>query len=361
MQAVAAFPTSSTPGLVQVDQPPAPAAGQVLCRTLELGVCGTDREILLSRQPLVPPGGEFLILGHECLAEVVAVGSGVDQFQLGELVVPVVRRPRSGGAEHARVDFLPFGQYTERGIVWEHGFSQLLWLDEPRHLFRVEPELASVAVLTEPLAVAAKAIHEAICVQQARLGATAWVSPPPRVLVTGMGPIGFAALLGSVRRGWPTTILGRDQPDSLRASLARSFGAEYLGSQDLDFHKLHESGDGFDLVLECTGSEEVIVESAAALAACGVMAWLGSSRAPRPSEVNLARMVRDGLLRNHIHLGTVNAAPRDFADALATLRHFQAALPSELGRLITARVTLKEALWHYEHRETQGIKTVVEF
>ena len=32
-----------------------------------------------------------------------------------------------------------------------------------------------------------------------------------------------------------------------------------------------------------------------------------------------------------------------------------------LDRLITARVPPQDALWHYEHRQPQGIKTVVEF
>ena len=33
----------------------------------------------------------------------------------------------------------------------------------------------------------------------------------------------------------------------------------------------------------------------------------------------------------------------------------------ELQSLITARVSQSESLWHYEHRQPQGIKTVVEY
>ena len=50
--------------------PPAPAAGEALCRTLELGICGTDREILHSAAPWTPVGEAHLILGHECLARI---------------------------------------------------------------------------------------------------------------------------------------------------------------------------------------------------------------------------------------------------------------------------------------------------
>jgi len=71
--------------------------------------------------------------------------------------------------------------------------------------------------------------------------------------------------------------------------------------------------------------------------------------------------MRDSLLRNHLHLGSVNAAPRDFRDALAHLAQLKRNHARDLAALITARVRLENSLWHYEHRQPQGIKTVIEF
>jgi glucose 1-dehydrogenase len=148
MRGVAAFPESVAPRFVELPEPAPPGVGQVLCRTLELGICGTDREILASAQPWTAPGAEFLVLGHECLARVVAVGPGVASVRAGDLVVPLVRRARPlppgegrgegnsppGGARQRgrRVDMLPIGHYVERGIVIEHGFSLPYWLYEPQ-------------------------------------------------------------------------------------------------------------------------------------------------------------------------------------------------------------------------------------
>ena len=53
------------------------------------------------------------------------------------------------------------------------------------------------------------------------------------------------------------------------------------------------------------------------LAARGAMAWLGSVRVPRPTTANVERLMRDGLLRNHVYIGCVNAAPREPYAALA--------------------------------------------
>jgi len=333
LSAIASFPGVTLPGFVTMPEPAAPGPGEVLCRTLELGVCGTDREILHSANPWVPPGEKFLVLGHECLAEILAVGSGVTEYRPGELVVPAVRRPKPG--------------------------EKRRWLDRPEHLYRVPPAIASLAVFAEPLAVAEKGANEASALQAARLGEQEWRDNPPRVLVTGMGPIGFAAVLAAVARGWPVSMYGRDEPDTFRAKLARELGATYIPAEKMNWEPADAERDGFDLCLECTGSDDLMLAAAGTLRSCGIMVWLGSTRLPEPASHNVAKLMRDGLIRNHLHIGTVNAAPRDFHDALAHLAQLQKNFASQLASLFTARVKLEESLWHYEHRQPQGIKTVV--
>jgi glucose 1-dehydrogenase len=359
MLAIAAQAGSPRPGFIDACEPPSPGAGEVLCRTLQVGVCGTDRDILESQEPLLPPGEDHLVLGHECLARIEVVGPEVRDFRPGDLVVPVVRR--SGGVSSERVDLLPFGRYTERGIVHEHGFALPWFLDRPEHLFRVAEKLAPAAVFTEPLSVAEKAVNEALALQRGRLGEAAWSDPPPRVLVTGLGPIAFGAMLACSCRGWPVTVYGRDAEDTFRVELAAAFGAAYLPAAAYDFEPRDVEQDGFDLILECTGSDAVLVRAASSLAACGAMAWLGSARVPRPQERNVAQLMRHAVVRNHVHLGSVNAAPRDFRDALSHLAQLQATRPRELAAIFTDFVGPSDALWHYENRRPQGIKTVVMF
>lgn len=381
MRGIAAFAGTPRPGLVDIAEPASPAAGQVLCQSLELGICGTDREILESRRPAIPPGQPFLILGHECLARVIGVGPMAESQAIplsdrlpstapkpapptpiaeGDLVVPVVRRALAGH-ERRRVDMLSLGTFTERGIFDEHGFSTLLWLDEPRYLFRVPPELEPFAVLTEPLAVAAKGINEALLLQQARLEADIWRSPPPRVLVTGLGPIALAAVLMARIRDWPTFVYGRDDPQGPRPALVARLGGQYLPQADFDSEPADVERQGFDLILECTGNDDVPLATAGSLRGGGVMVWLGSQRDPQQKPRNVGRLIRDGLIRNNIFLGCVNAAPRDFQEALARLDQWMRRDAAALAQVITDRISQEEALGHLESRPRGSIKSVVMF
>jgi threonine dehydrogenase-like Zn-dependent dehydrogenase len=362
MLGIAAIPGEVKPRLVEAAEPSPPQAGQVLCQTIELGVCGTDREILHSREPQVPLDDKHLILGHECLARVVEVPAAASDSPatvVGDLVVPVVRRAKP--RQQRRVDMLALGQFTERGIFHEHGFSTPYWLDEPRYLVKVPEDLASVAILTEPIAVAEKGINEATLLQQARLGPAEWQKWPPRVLVTGLGPIGMAALLACRVRNWPTAVYGRDAADSPRAELVRAFSGAYLQADQEQFELTNVERDGYDLLLECTGSDDVLLGASRALASCGVAVWLGSTRTPCPAVHDVTRLMRESLIRNHLHIGCVNAALRDFQRALVDLAECQRRWPGLAARLITDRVGQRDALPHYVGRVKHGIKTVVDY
>ncbi len=357
MHGIAAFRETHIPQIVNLTQPPVPQHGQVLCRTLELGVCGTDREILSSQQPATPPNDNFLVLGHECIAQVEAVGPDVKNFSPGNLVVPLVRRAITPSPY--RCDLLSSEHFVERGIFRAHGFSAQQWIDNQEYLLPIHSKIKSLAVLAEPTSIAEKGINESILVQEARLGNNVWITHPPRVLVTGMGPIGFLAVIACRCRNWSVTHFGRDPQDSFRACLSKDFETTYTDHLDEPASLDDLVEKPFDLILECTGSDEVMLRAAQTLAPRGVMVWLGSSRQPRAQKRNAALLMRQGLARNNIFIGSVNSAPRDFHDALIHLTQMQEQFPQAMAKLITDRVTPDDSLWHYEHRRPQGIKTIV--
>jgi threonine dehydrogenase-like Zn-dependent dehydrogenase len=347
---------SKEPEQLEVERPE-PGPGEVLVRAVRVGVCGTDREIIESGEARVPEGDEFLILGHEALGRVEAVGEGVDAVAPGQLVAPTVRRSLTG--DHAcRVDLLDEGQYTERGIERHHGFAQEFWVERPEYLNPVSDALEEIAVLAEPFSIVEKAINEAELLQRARLGDACPPVKGCRALVVGPGPVGFAAAFACLARGYETAVAGRDEPGSEKVKLVESLGCEYVNTKTADFGALAEKGVTWDLVVEAAGVGSLVLEVAKALAPRGALALTGIKLEGKPASVDADRFMTETVMRNQLVLGSVNAAMRDFRDAIAHLEWANANFPEQIRRLITGRFPARDFAGAYT---SDGIKNVIEF
>src|SRR5512134_923201 len=70
-----------------------PHSRGVLVQVLRVGVDGTDKEINAAEYGQAPPGFDFLVIGHEGIGQVEAIGSNVTEVKPGDYVVATVRRP----------------------------------------------------------------------------------------------------------------------------------------------------------------------------------------------------------------------------------------------------------------------------
>src|SRR5215470_15943182 len=160
MKAVAVFPADRAVQIIDHPEPNIQASDQIKVRLLDVGVCGTDREIISFQYGTPPEGSDYLIIGHESLGQVVETSERVTKAKPGDLVVLTVRRPcphpsciacRSG-----RQDFCYTGDFTERGIKQRHGYMTEFVVEEESYVNVVPGALRDVAVLVEPLTIAEK-------------------------------------------------------------------------------------------------------------------------------------------------------------------------------------------------------------
>src|SRR5512140_1043771 len=170
MKAVAVFPESKRINLIdQSPQEKVPSAS-VRLKMLEVGICGTDKEIASFQYGTPPKGSDHLVIGHESLAEIDDIGAGVQGFSKGDLVVSMLRRPCTHPeclpCRLGRQDFCMTGDYIERGIKGIDGFMTGYVIDEAKYLHKVSRELRDVAVLVEPLTIAEKAFFQLETVQK---------------------------------------------------------------------------------------------------------------------------------------------------------------------------------------------------
>src|SRR5262249_7194049 len=118
MRAITVSPGVANSARLEDVPPPPVSDGAILVRTLALGVCGTDREIIAGEYGWSPPGQARLVLGHESLGRVeeAPTHSGLVS---GDLVVGVVRRPDPvpcPACAAGEWDMCRNGRYVERGI-----------------------------------------------------------------------------------------------------------------------------------------------------------------------------------------------------------------------------------------------------
>lgn len=343
MQALSIVPgRAGSLQLGQVDEPPA-QQGSVLVRTLAVGVCGTDRELIDGQYGEAPAGQDRLVLGHESLGRVVRAPEP-SGFATGDTVVGIVRHPDPVPCVNCALgewDMCRNGQYTERGIKQADGFAVQRWRAQPGFLVKVSPSLGVTGVLLEPASVIAKAWEHI-----ERIGRRArWA--PKRALVTGAGAVGLLAALLGRQRELEVHVFDRNDSGP-KPALARSLGARY--------HTKYPAID-FDVVIECTGAPSVIAQAVAGCAPGGIVCLTGLGGGHSVASFDAATLNQSLVLENRVVFGSVNANRRHYEAAARALARAERAW---LERLITTRVPLGEWEAAYEEREND-VKTVIVF
>jgi len=322
------------------------SAGSVLVQAIAVGVCGTDVEIVDGSYGWAPPGHARLVLGHESLGRVLDPGTS-GGLQKGDLVVGIVRRPDRVPCPSCAVgewDMCRNGQYTERGIKEIDGFMSERWRIEPEYAMKIDRSLGLLGVLLEPTTVVTKAWEQVFAVGQRSF----W--EPRRVLVTGAGPIGLLAALVAKQHGLEVHVLDRVESGA-KPELVRALGATY--------HTGVVAGVGFepDVIIECTGVGQVIVDSMQAMAAGGILCLTGVGAGGSSSGLKTADVAAEMVLRNNVIVGSVNANKRHWYKAGDSLAR---ADRKWLDRLITRREkpeNFQQALV----RKPDDIKVVIQF
>jgi threonine dehydrogenase-like Zn-dependent dehydrogenase len=357
MRAIAVFPGQRELRMVEVPPPVLAGEHDVLVRVREVGVCGTDREISEFHYGTPPAGREGLVLGHEAVGEVVDLAPSVHRLQRGDLVALTVRRPCKEAAcvacRSGRQDFCVTGHFKERGIKEADGFMTELVIEDERYLVPVPRALAEVAVLVEPLTIAAQASVQL----EAILRRYPWEPLDLRALVLGAGPIGLLGAMMLVARDIETVVFSLEPADGDRARLVRSFGAEYVSARDTPIADLAARIGPRDVVFEAVGAARVAFGALAALAPNGVCIFSGIPRPGKAIEVDLDGIMRRIVLNNQVVFGTVNASRAAFEAAVRQLEQFMGLFPDAVRGLITERARLEDAPSIL--RQGRGIKQVV--
>jgi threonine dehydrogenase-like Zn-dependent dehydrogenase len=302
-----------------------PTGEGVLLRVLEVGVCGTDREISEGLFGVAPDGERQLVIGHESLAEVAQDGHG---FSKGDLVCATVRRscghcPACG---EGSPDSCLTGDYSERGITRLDGFARELLLEDADQLVPIPRSLGRLAVLAEPTSICTRGIRHALTIGSRQ----PW--EPKRALVTGAGPVGLLSTMLLRLEGldvWTASL----EPSS---PIADALGAHYVSTKTTDLADLGP----FDIVIEAAGSAQLMLDAVGLLGRSGVACLLGIDGREGKAQIANRVIGVDAVLENRVLFGSVNARRDDWVAGVEALDRARSAFPGALEDLIGLRVPL---------------------
>ncbi|MGW6916856.1 zinc-dependent alcohol dehydrogenase [Kitasatospora sp. NPDC054939] len=290
--------------------PPAPGAGHLQLDLIRASICGTDVDEFVSGPHLIPFAAPHagsgltgpLVLGHEMVGRVAAVGEGVTGFAVGDLVVP------GSGVSCGECRYCLAGRtnlcagYYTLGLHADGGLAERV--NVPARITRSAGTCPpDVAVMAQPLAVALHAVRG--------IGA----EPGEAVAVIGLGGIGSLAVAACTAWGIDTIAVDVS-PARLRT--AEQFGARVLvdASREDAAAAIRRAtgGAGAEVVVETSGVPQGLRTAMSAVARGGHIRLVGLHRDPSP--LDLTRLVLEEM---RISTSKVHICDQDLPEALAML------------------------------------------
>jgi len=315
--------------------PPEPAPDEVLVKVLAAGICGTDLKLLHGHHGAYTEGGAELPItpGHEWGGVVVAVGEAVTRFAPGDLVTGET------GLGCLRCEYCLTGRHNlcpsvvETGIFGRDGAMRELHLHPEVFTHSAAGLTAEQAALVEPASVA---------VHACRRGR---VSLGDNVAVLGCGPIGLLAVQAARAFGARRVLAtSRSRP---KLDLASELGAgsvvkvtdEDLSAAAQDF----TSGEGFDTVIECSGSPQALEQALEIARPGGTLALVGGYEGP------LQHRLID-IVGKELDLAGCRGSPHVWPETIDLLRHGQI----KVEPVISHRFALRDYEKAFELAERGG-------
>jgi (R,R)-butanediol dehydrogenase / meso-butanediol dehydrogenase / diacetyl reductase len=259
------------PGDIRIESvadPDEPHDGEVIIEVTRGAICGTDSSEwahgpLLARPPVV--------LGHEFVGRVVAVGGGADGLSIGDRVVSGAGIS-CGVCEWCRAGRTNLcAEYRTLGLHVDGGLAE--YVRSPGFVCRRVPDQVSddAAALAQPLAVALHAVR--------RSG----LEPGQACAVIGVGGIGAFIVAAAVARG-ASPLIALDV-DDMRLETARRLGAPVsvnVRERSLSEAILeHTGGAGAHVVIEASGAPGSPAAALAAARRGGRVLIVGLQSEPR--------------------------------------------------------------------------------
>lgn len=271
--------TKRAPGFELIDTSvPKVGVGEVLLKVRYASICGSDVHLYQWKPWMAEHIKEIpRIVGHETAGEVVAVGEGVTEVQVGDFVV-LETHIACGSCYQCRTGRMHVCRNLKiLGFDIDGSFAEFIKVPA-RNCWKVPPSIPKEwASLMEPMGNAVDTVlAEPIAGQ--------------RIAILGCGPIGLMGI--AIAKACGASLVIASEPHSLRRELAKQMGADIIVNpkeQDLiEIVNSETNGEGVDAVAEMSGNPKAFLQAFEIVTPGGWIAWLGLLNQPvtfNPSDI----------------------------------------------------------------------------
>jgi len=339
---------------------------EVLIRTIFVGLCTTDREIFNGTLRRFSAGKNHLLPGHETVGQVIKKGCRADGINIGDFVVPTVRRGCGECANCAenKSDFCSTGKFTERGIIKEDGFMCSYFKEKPENLVIIPPELYEYAIFLEPMSIVQKAFSEAVNAQKNRISTNSAENKVfKKCLIAGCGTIGLMTAYYMNIRQIPFTGIDVASDSSLKAKQIRSLGGKYIAipqHEDSGKSANLNINEKFDIIIEAAGTASLSFALLDKLLPNGILVLLGLPGEEKELTIPGNRLCNNFVMNNNMIIGAVNANRNHFIQALELLQKISEQHGSSFINLITHRFPFQQFKAALKVSGEERVKVILE-
>ncbi|MGI6010246.1 MAG: zinc-dependent alcohol dehydrogenase [Ruminococcus sp.] len=319
---------------------PFPEENELLIKIHQCGICGSDIQIYHGQHPYAK---KPLVMGHECIAEVVKTGKNVKNVIKGDWITvqPQVfcgECPECNSGHTNVCENMKF-----MGVHIDGFFSEYAVVPEWNAIKLDNSENSDAAMLTEPAAVAVNASRRA------------GIQPGMYVVVIGAGTIGN--LTAQVCRQMGAKVLITDIQDS-KLDFAKKCDIDYcINTSDMDLKQGIKKGFGekqADLIIDCAAVSGVFGQMVQCAMGGSKIVLVGNYK--KEVTIDLSKIQRKEIdIR-----GVMQYNRNDFVGAIQLLKHRHIKTEGMISERFSLENLGKAFTYIEEHPEVMKVAIMME-
>lgn len=344
---------------------------EVLVKIRQVGIDGTDFNMVKHDSKDIAENKNEIVLGHELLGIVEQTGNKAKGVKKGDFVTMTVRRGCNicPPCLHGQSDMCMTGLFTERGIHKIDGFLTECVVDDEKYILKLPRGLEKYGIFVEPLSIAEKGIEQ-IRLIQSRMP---WACKHPNhsfdrnnwgdcktAFVIGAGPLGILATCLLRLADVNTYVLERKEEEHIKIKTIKRLGAKYIDIRKVSIPDAFKTAGNVNIIFEASGASEFAINMIPYMSRSSIYVMTGIPKGELHATFDAHAILRQIVRYNQVIVGTVNSNKRHFEMAIKDIQKINKKFGNILDSVVTHSFKLDQYQEYFNLQDKNQLKIAVD-